>query len=751
VRAQERPTLYIYPKDSPMKLLKILVICMSAITIFACGGGSGGSGGDSSPDIVVDKISMAGIELTIIESIAVGTLLEGKLNIQNGPVDISNISLELTGAGSEYFSVSVVAGGAEGDYLGNISLTQSLLGLGGGELSFTASLTAGDKNLTAPIVINLSKVDRTLTAYQHADIFTKGTNRLNTSETESDLTTTQPKHGSVEAYYVGNEFWDFNYTSTDCFEGEDTYLYQTGGEYGEVSITINPALKDLSINVEAGSTKTIDLAYDLLMIPGQTITVTQPSNGVSAFNSEAKQLSYTPNSSATSDSFTYAANGCAKTVTVNVTQPPQFLSLKTAAEGRELWNTDGTVAGTVLVKDINVGTGSSNPSSIVKRESDGMYFFTTHINGIYSIYKTDGAEANTNLVLAIPQADTARHMSDLIVEGDTIFFTTKSNTTFKLWKSNGISTGTVVVKELTATGGDASGYLNSINGKAFFNYDSSTYGEEAWISDGSALGTVILKNIWSGSGDSDFAKGSVIKFNGKLFSEADDGSGKGSEVWMTDGTSAGTELLKDIEVGSDGSLPADFVVADDVFYFTAFTTGVGTQLWKSDGTSANTVAVKDMDPNSTLRDIDMFGGDFLYGNVKQAGVDKGLLFFAAKNGDYGIELWKSDGTDSGTTMVKDLMAGVNYSSRPRDFVEFDHAVYFSAAAVDNSRNLWKTDGTEAGTVMIKSFGPDELRGIEQRGTFLLLDIQKGSNREVWRSDGTASGTYLLKTNGSIFE
>lgn len=526
-------------------------------------------------------------------------------------------------------------------------------------------------------------------------------------------------------------------------------------EYGDVTVNVEAVLQDVTINAEIGATTTIDLTAVLPINFSEVITVTQPAYGVSSYDSATKQLSYTPNSSATSDSFTYAANGCAKTITANVSRPPALLALNTPEKGNELWKTDGTVAGTELVKDINPGTANSNPDSFVKRSSDGVYFFkATNTHGEVEIWKTDGTASNTNVVKSIPvehYSGFGGHFSDLLLVGDDVFFYTKTSTTFKIWKSNGTEAGTVLVETLPTLGGSASGYANTINSKLIFNYDyRSQSGGEAWVSNGTDNAT-ILADIWPGGGDSDFMKGSVVEFKGKLFSRADDGSSNyGSEIWMTDGTSVGTELLIDLEPGTEGSIPTNLTVAGDVFYFTAVTRDKHDQLWKSDGTENGTVAVKDMDPSSTKRDMDLFSSDFFYGRVKQGDEIKELLFFAAKNGEYGIELWKSDGTEAGTVMVKDLMAGTNYSSRPGDFVELNGVVYFSAYAIDNSRNLWRTDGTEAGTYMVKSFGIDQLQpgSIEVKNGIMLLTLRMGGgesgfDNQIWRSDGTELGTYFL--------
>ena len=744
-----------------MKYWKITTTACLTVVLAACGGGSGSnsdSGADKgSPNVTVESISFSGVILSMNEGVAIGTLAEQQLLIENGPADISNINLELNGVGSEYFTVTIAKGDAAGKYLGNLSLKKSLLGLGGSELNFIATVRSGEQSLSVAVNVKLTVLEPTLPALEHGDVFNKNSDRLGTSQSESGLViATQPLHGNVEAYYVGNESWDFNYTSTDCFEGPDSYLYKVGNEYGRVAVDLKAVLDDLDIETEIDSTKTVDLAPTLPMYFQPTISVSQPSSGSSRYQAATMQLSYTPNATATTtDSFTYAADGCAKTVSVNITRPPVLLNLNTSETGSELWKTDGTVAGTVLVKDINYGSGHSGPHSFVRRPSDGVYFFVAYYAGEYRIWKTDGTEENTNQVVSIAAEHTSRSMSELILVDNEVYFTTKTSyptSIFKVWKTDGTELGTKIIKELDE-GSSGTGYSNSINGKFLFSYDTSAAGNDTdpWVSDGSELGTTSLKDIWPGAGGSSFLKGSVIEFNGKLFSRADDYT-HGSEIWMTDGTPNGTEMLINLEPETqgnrEGSIPTNFTAGGDVFYFAAVTSDKGDQLWKSDGTPENTVPVKDMDPNSAERDQELFSGEFFYGDIKQGSSINGLLFFAAKHSDLGVELWKSDGTESGTVMVKDLMLGTNYSSRPDNFVEFNNVLYFAANALDNTKNLWKSDGTEQGTVMVKSFESDVLQSIEVKGGVMLLTLrigggELGADYQIWRSDGTDSGTYFL--------
>ena len=134
----------------------------------------------------------------------------------------------------------------------------------------------------------------------------------------------------------------------------------------------------------------------------------------------------------------------------------------------------------------------------------------------------------------------------------------------------------------------------------------------------------------------------------------------------------------------------------DTLFFTA-TTATG-EMWKSDGTRAGTVLVKDIDR-----------GRLRYGPDDLTAVGD-TLFFTADDGIHGEELWKSDGTRAGTVLVKDIRPG-DYASTASglDLTAVGDTLFFTADDGTHGSELWKSDGTRAGTVLVKDINPDALR------------------------------------------
>ncbi len=147
-------------------------------------------------------------------------------------------------------------------------------------------------------------------------------------------------------------------------------------------------------------------------------------------------------------------------------------------------------------------------------------------------------------------------------------------------------------------------------------------------------------------------------------------------------------MVKDLLPGSGSSEPTDFASVNGTLFFNADNGASGYELWKSDGTAAGTVLVKDIFPGGDSDPVELT-------NVN------GTLFFNADNGASGYELWKSDGTAAGTVLVKDIFPGDD--SEPRYLTNVNGTLFFMADDADSptSYGLWKSDGTAAGTVFLK--------------------------------------------------
>ena len=344
-----------------------------------------------------------------------------------------------------------------------------------------------------------------------------------------------------------------------------------------------------------------------------------------------------------------------------------FFSADDCKNGRELWRTDGTVAGTVMVKDINPGAGGSNPNYLKCCDIQGrqvLYFQANNgKNGAELWRSVDGTAAGTQMVANIyPDTATVANSSFPsyleCLKGNVYFYARNATSDYELWCSNGTSAGTTRVKDIRpGTSGSFPRYLklNSAGTEIYFRADDGTNGTELWKTNGTTAGTVLVKNIRASSSSSFPVY--FVNHNGWTLFSASNGT-NGTELWRTDGTAAGTIMVKDIRTGSSSSSPYLYYsecakIGRDMI-FRASTTANGTELWKTNGTTAGTVLVKDTRPGS------LSGFPSYFHNLNAT-----TVLFSTNDGTNGSELWKTDGTTAGTVLVKNIAAGSSSSTAPQ--------------------------------------------------------------------------------------
>ena len=129
-----------------------------------------------------------------------------------------------------------------------------------------------------------------------------------------------------------------------------------------------------------------------------------------------------------------------------------------------------------------------------------------------------------------------------------------------------------------------------------------------------------------------------------------------------------------------------------------------------------------------------------------------MYYFEADDGVSGFEIWKTDGTEAGTVMVRDIAAV--WGSNPDNFTPFNGEVYFRADDGINGNELWKTDGTVNGTQMVLNINPTNTNNfpgssspqgfIVFNGELYFAAADGASGRELWKTNGTTQGTVMVK-------
>lgn len=385
--------------------------------------------------------------------------------------------------------------------------------------------------------------------------------------------------------------------------------------------------------------------------------------------------------------------------------------------GLELWKSDGSAAGTVLVKDIQAGPAGYGIWNLCVM-NNVLYFSADDAVHGRELWKSNGTTAGTVMVKDVLPGEYNGFFdtqSEFGILDDFLYFNARdaTNITSQLWKTNGTEQGTTKVSNILV---EKNKKLKAFNGKIYFSgcENCELTGEELCVSDGTESGTKLLKDVntsFSGKGRS--APTMLIEYDGNLFFTATDNV-YGNELWKTDGTEAGTKLLKDIYSGSGSSFPNNLKVYNNSVYFFAYSNEGRTLFWKTDGTEEGTKALT-TSATSFSSSLAVF---------------KNKLYLGASDGIVGTELWESDGTSAGTRLLKDIQpAGITVgaSSYPEGFYNHDNKMlYFLADNGRTGKELWRLDGTN---LKVASFETAKI-SIFPNPSSSILNVQLINNEEV---------------------
>lgn len=405
--------------------------------------------------------------------------------------------------------------------------------------------------------------------------------------------------------------------------------------------------------------------------------------------------------------------------------------------------------------DINSGTGDSNPGNICIAGNKLIFTATDAAHG-KELWASDGTMAGTHIITdLVTGPDNTLFGAELCPAGGLVFFSPAFNNndpkSGELWVTDGTAAGTRFVKELCPGSGSAQILrFYAFKGKAYFSATDGSTGSELWCSDGTPAGTVMLKEICPGS----LGSGPVYfsECNGKLYFVAADGT-SGAELWVTDGTANGTHMVKDINTPAPGHNVANIhyiIPYKDRVIFFADDGLHGMEPWISDGTEAGTFMLRDINAVSPAGSVNFYTTGMPY---------KDKFYFTADNDTNGAELWVTDGTTTGTQMVMDMDNSKN-STYASPAVRFNNLLFFGA--VDNSTKLggelYSMDGTPQSVKLLKDINTTPFQGggatlptVYNARLYFISDdapLINNPDPQLYYSDGTEAGTYKIKPAGA---
>jgi ELWxxDGT repeat protein len=423
--------------------------------------------------------------------------------------------------------------------------------------------------------------------------------------------------------------------------------------------------------------------------------------------------------------------------------------------GLELYKLDGNTP--VFLKDIYVGTGSSSPGNLTY--SNGKLYFTAdnYTEGV-ELWETDGTAAGTKLTQDINTSTYGSSPTNFISVGSTLYFIANNQVSgSELWKAD--AGGNVSIVELAAGNGginpgDGSANitnLTNINGTLYFQAYNPTNGSELWKIDTS--GTLSQISLYAGANSSSpddlINIGGTLYFTASGYDGVNSNTNTGNELWRIDPTTGNPTVIS-IVSGSGASNPSNLTNIGGILYFQAYTAATGYELWKVD--PANNLPV-------LVSDLYAGGNSSSPTSIIGAG---GSVYFVAENGTSGREIFRVTG--NAAPEILDIRTGTT-GSNPTNLIDVGGILYFLADNGTNGRELWKANPTGAPVQLeINSgSGSSNINYLTNVGGKLYFQAYDPTNGyDLWKigSDGNparidlgtggSNPTNLTNVNGTLY-
>jgi ELWxxDGT repeat protein len=378
-----------------------------------------------------------------------------------------------------------------------------------------------------------------------------------------------------------------------------------------------------------------------------------------------------------------------------------------------LWSGVVFAASPYLVEDLNPQSDpsvSSLPSFLTRSALNGAaIFIASGTDRELALWRTDGTSAGTYVLLPLAPPQGSDGVSSVFIVGDVMYLGVHQSEGYRVWKTDGTAAGTVAV---TAPRSDLL-YVVGVAAQGLFVLDSGL--RELELLQGTDVTT--LATLRTGAPQTTY----LARVGGVLYVGLENG------VWKSDGTVAGTTKISAVPA-------ARLVVAGNRLFFDGMTATSGRELWTSDGTSSGTQMVADLAPGAEslfglYSGLTVFGTGVLFvgarGEIGTSGGTAGstrilltgaalrsspsfatlgsTVFFPFDDGQHGRELWRSDGTAAGTRLVRDASDGDSPISA---LTAGATRVYYYSRDREQRFELFESDGTEAGTHAVPPRAPN---------------------------------------------
>ena len=467
---------------------------------------------------------------------------------------------------------------------------------------------------------------------------------------------------------------------------------------------------------------------------------------------------------------------------------------QTLSAGRELFSSDGTAAGTGLLKELVSGSNGIDDASIntkIRASASRLFlsFQNPSVTNDTQLWVSDATPAGTVEISGNQIADPGRLF--IMPTGGTaavLGYERQLGGNGEPFFATGVSGGTLALGNFISDAGDSfPSPLASINQRLIFNATIDGTGGSRTLPIGAStplLNFVSVNNIFSvffgklwlqNSFDLAFSDGTVagtvsapgidprvsdpgcmIERGGFIYFPAQGPGNVNSEIYKSDGTVAGTVAVTNLSVTPNAGLDS-FCFSSEFRHIAAL--GDKLLFEASDGVGGlELFALNASDATSLVLDINPGSSTSLLGGLTPLtarGALPDVVVFRANDGVFGDEIWVTGGTAQSTQRISDINPGAG-SSDPKGFLLVGNKVFFTAVAPASGRELYVSDGTAAGTVRVidlfAGFGSGisrELLGVAGGKVYFSGLSSTQPNCILFESDGTAAGTQCAYDSAAV--
>lgn len=402
-----------------------------------------------------------------------------------------------------------------------------------------------------------------------------------------------------------------------------------------------------------------------------------------------------------------------------------YFQAERAGQGNELWATDGTAAGTRFIKDLNSGPNSSNPTGFVGMNGK-VYFLAKGTNNANDLWETDGTTTGTKLIFQSTINSAIGSIALQVMNGKIYFDAITPAEGVEIWESDGTTAGTKLLKDINPGSGN-SWFGNRIvyNNKLYFEaFDGTT--SALWSTDGTTAGTIKVSN-----NPLSYICNMCI-LNNMIYFTATDATGR--VLYKSDGSNTGTVPVATLSTSTAVPLSPEEVIVNNKLYFVSADINNTQQIWVTDGTAAGTIKLKEIS-NSTSDAI------------KNLTVYNGNVYFAIQNNNSAV-LYNTDGITGNTKTANGFTTNANTFTKITDVTSHNGYLYFTAYSPYYFSNQLYAVNPDGEVMNIKPAGnsvkntmPNYSGYIHSFNNKLFVAAAFNSSEgfELWSIEGTPTG------------